>query len=277
MNIIEDLLKYSSPKRKKANEYFFKTGEGGYSSHDSFVGIALPDLRLVVKKYYRNITLNEIESKLLSSKINELRMAGLIILVNLYKISSCHNTAIPNPKISDTATDALLNTAISKHKNTYTQANKRALPSKSEIIKFYFRNLKYVNNWNLVDASTPYILGMYLLENLNNLSLQKKILILASSKKNLWERRIACLSCYPLIKVSNFDFPLIIFKKLILDKEDLINKAVGWMLREIYKKNIAVCENFLIENYQNLNRTTLRYAIEKMPEARRKYFLNFTR
>ena len=255
MNIIEDLLKYSSPKRKKANEYFFKTGEGGYSSHDSFVGIALPDLRLVVKKYYRNITLNEIESKLLSSKINEFRMAGLIILVNLYKIAGDFPTGHA----------------------AYTQANSSVLPSKSEILKFYFKNLKYVNNWNLVDASTPYILGMYLLENLNNLSLQKKILILASSKKNLWERRIACLSCFPLIKVSNFDFPFIILKKLLLDKEDLINKAVGWMLREIYKKNIAVCENFLLENYQNLNRTTLRYAIEKMPEARRKYFLNIAR
>ena len=138
---------------------------------------------------------------------------------------------------------------------------------KKEIFNLYLKNRKGVNNWDLVDISAPKIIGGYLLEK------DKSILFKFAVSKNLWDRRIAILSTQEFIKNNNYKPTLQIAKMLIKDKHDLIHKAVGWMLREIGKKEIAVEENFLRVHYKEMPRTMLRYAIEKFPETKRKKYL----
>ena len=115
--------------------------------------------------------------------------------------------------------------------------------------------------------SAPKIVGKHLLDK------DKSILMKFASSKNLWERRISILSTYEFIKNGKFETTLKISRILLNDKHDLIHKAVGWMLREVGKKNIAVVEKFLKTQYKKMPRTMLRYAIEKFPEAKRKKYL----
>lgn len=138
---------------------------------------------------------------------------------------------------------------------------------KEGIFNFYLKHRKGVNNWDLVDISAPKIIGGFLLEK------NKSILFKFAVSKNLWERRIAILSTQEFIKNKNYKLTLQIAKMLIHDKHDLIHKAVGWMLREIGKKDITVEENFLRVHYKEMPRTMLRYAIEKFPETKRKKYL----
>jgi len=138
---------------------------------------------------------------------------------------------------------------------------------KKVIFKFYLKHRKDINNWDLVDISAPKIIGRYLLEK------DKSILFKFAVSKNLWERRIAILSTQEFIKNNNYKPTLQLAKMLIKDKQDLIHKAVGWMLREVGKKDITLEENFLKVHYKEMPRTMLRYAIERFPETKRKKYL----
>ena len=138
---------------------------------------------------------------------------------------------------------------------------------KKLIFNFYLKQRKGINNWDLVDISAPKILGRYLLEK------DKGILFKFAVSKNLWERRIAIISTQEFIKNNNFKTTLQIASMLIKDEHDLIHKAVGWMLREIGKKDIVLEEKFLRVHYKEMPRTMLRYAIEKFPETKRKKYL----
>jgi len=138
---------------------------------------------------------------------------------------------------------------------------------KEEIFNFYLKNRKRINNWDLVDSSAPKIIGRHLL-------MKDKILLFKFAlSKNLWERRIAIISTYEFIKNKEFFPTLAIAEILVNDDHDLIHKAVGWMLREIGKKDIKVEEKFLEVHYRKMPRTMLRYAIEKFPELKRKKYL----
>ncbi len=132
---------------------------------------------------------------------------------------------------------------------------------------FFMSSTKYINNWDLVDSSAPNIAGAYL-ENKD-----KKPLYEFAVSGSLWKRRIAILSTFHMIRKNSFDDALKISEILINDKEDLIHKAVGWMLREIGKRNMVSEEEFLKKHYKIMPRTMLRYAIEKFPEAKRKKYL----
>jgi len=138
---------------------------------------------------------------------------------------------------------------------------------KNKIFRFYINNRKRINNWDLVDLSAPKIIGHYLLNK------DKKLLYDLAKSDNLWDRRIAILATYSFIKSGHFDDALRISDLLLNDKHDLIHKAVGWMLREVGKKNLAVEEIFLQPRYNKMPRTMLRYAIEKFPETKRKKYL----
>ncbi len=139
---------------------------------------------------------------------------------------------------------------------------------KEKIFKFYLKNRKGINNWDLVDMSAPKIVGDFLLEK------EKDILYKFAKSKNLWDRRIAIVSTLFFISKNKTRDALKISEILIKDSHDLINKAVGWVLREVEKKEKEKLVNFLNKNYKNLNRTTLRYAIEKFNEKERKEWLN---
>ena len=145
--------------------------------------------------------------------------------------------------------------------NTGTQKERHA------VYKAYLENTCFINNWDLVDCSAQHIVGAYLLTRKRN-----PIYRLARSKM-LWERRIAIMATFYFIKRNDFDDTLNIAERLKHDPEDLIHKAVGWMLREIGNRNQTIEENFLKIHYQNMPRTMLRYAIEKFPEPHRQKYL----
>jgi len=141
---------------------------------------------------------------------------------------------------------------------------------KTQIYDFYLKHLDSVNNWDLVDSTAPKIIGSFLFKK------KKDFLYELAASENLWKRRIAIVSTFYFIKRGKFKDSLKISEKLLQDKEDLINKSVGWMLREIWKRNSLLVEKFLRKNYKKLSRTTLRYAIEKMEDKKRKIYLKGT-
>ena len=144
---------------------------------------------------------------------------------------------------------------------------KKAQEKKKDIAAFYLDNISRVNNWDLVDLSADKILGNYLLDK------DKAMLYQLATSKNLWERRIAIISTFAFIRNNQFEDTLRIAEILLDDKQDLIHKAVGWMLREVGKKNQLVEEEFLQKHYQAMPRTMLRYAIERFEEGKRKSYL----
>jgi len=138
---------------------------------------------------------------------------------------------------------------------------------KKEIYNFYLGNTLQVNSWDLVDLSAPLIVGTYLQDK------KREVLYELAKSSSLWERRIAIISTLGLIRKGEFDDCLKIAEILIEDKQDLIHKAAGWMLREVGNRNAAALKNFLARRYKNMPRTMLRYAIERLPEDLRQRYL----
>jgi len=138
---------------------------------------------------------------------------------------------------------------------------------KKKIYELYLQNTQFINSWDLVDGSAQHIVGAFLMDK------GKKPLYLLAKSKNLWERRIAILSTFHFIKHDNYAETLKISKILLSDEQDLIHKAVGWMLREIGKRHITTEEIFMKKYYKKMPRIMLRYAIEKFPEPKRQKYL----
>ena len=136
-----------------------------------------------------------------------------------------------------------------------------------KIYNLYLENTKYINNWDLVDLSAHKIIGEYFLNK------PKSILYKLAKSKNIWERRISIISTFTFIRNNEFSETLKIARLLLKDKHDLIHKAVGWMLREVGKRDLNIEEEFLKKYYKKMPRTMLRYAIERFPEKKRKYYL----
>lgn len=227
-DVVKEIKKYSSKEKAKTSQWFFKTEKGQYGFGDVFVGLTVPEMRIVSKKF-NEIDLVQVQ-KLLNSKIHEERFIGLTIM-----------------DLKFSKADNLL---------------------KKKIVDLYIKNTNNINNWDLVDTSASYILGQYLLDK------KRDILYKLSKSKSLWERRISIIATYRFIKEGQFKDTLAISKNLLNDKEDLIHKAVGWMLREVGKKDEKVLIKFLTDNISSLPRTTLRYAIERFDDVRRKKFLS---
>lgn len=138
---------------------------------------------------------------------------------------------------------------------------------KEQIFNFYIKNKEKINNWDLVDLSADKIVGGYLFNK------DISLLIELSKSDDLWDKRIAIISTFYFIKHEEFIPTLQIAEILLKDKHDLIHKGVGWMLREIGKRNIDLLEDFLQQHYKIMPRTMLRYAIEKFPEYKRQSYL----
>src|SRR5437867_7338281 len=142
---------------------------------------------------------------------------------------------------------------------------------KSDIVRFYLDNLKKVNNWDLVDLSAPNILGSFLMES------DRSLLYKLAKSGNIWERRIAILATLQFIKNGKFSDTLKLASMLLRDDHDLIHKAVGWMLREVGKRDLALEEAFLAKHYKVMPRTTLRYAIERFTERKKQKYMKIIR
>jgi 3-methyladenine DNA glycosylase AlkD len=152
------------------------------------------------------------------------------------------------------------------------QFPKASFEKQKQIVNFYLKNTDKINNWDLVDSSAHKILGEWLLKEENRDKL--KILDELSKSKNMWEQRISIISTFAFINKYKFEPSLKLAKGFLSHKHDLMHKAVGWVLREIWKKDADLVEEFLKENYNEIPRTSLRYAIERMDEVKRKKFLN---
>ncbi len=224
---MNELKILATKERKRTNEWFFKTEKGSYGYGDIFIGVTVPDIRKISKKFSSIISLSETK-KLIQSPIHEVRLCALIILVNQYKND--------NP---------------------------------DEIFDFYIQNISYINNWDLVDTSAPYITGDYFYRNTK----KRGMMFEFSKSESLWIRRISIISTFYFIRKNEFSETLEIAKTLINDEQDLIHKAVGWMLREVYKRDKELVKTFLRSNYDQLPRVMLRYAIEKMEKVERIQYL----
>lgn len=139
--------------------------------------------------------------------------------------------------------------------------------AQEKVVDFYLSNTEGINNWDLVDLSAPKILGEHILKG------NRKIIYKLVKSKDLWERRIAMLATFTLIKNQEYTDALKIAEELVNDEHDLIHKAVGWMLREIGKRDQAIEEKFLEKHHKTMPRTMLRYAIERFSDEKRKFFM----
>lgn len=206
---------------------FFKTAPGEYGAGDVFVGLRVPELRQLAKRY-QALPLSEI-IRLLHSPIHEARLLALFILVQAYR--------------------------------------RGTVPIQKQIFKQYLQNTSFINNWDLVDASAEHIVGAHLRHR------RRSPLRTLAVSGLLWDRRIAIMATFHYIKHGEFAETLRIAEQLLHDPEDLIHKAVGWMLREIGKRDRPAEEAFLKAHYQIMPRTMLRYAIEKFPAKLRRRYL----
>ena len=239
-NLLKDLKQKADPEKAKLLARFFKTGKGQYGEGDIFLGITVPESRKIAVKYSK-LPFSDI-AKLLKNKYHEARLVALLILVNKYKVLARQ----------DLATCA------------------RPCLAQKKIVDFYLANTKYINNWDLVDLSAGYILGEYIYYKKD-----KSILLELAKSKNLWEKRIAIISTFAFIYKGKSKWTLRIVRMLINDSHDLIHKACGWMLREVGKRvSESKLTSFLDRHSDNMPRTMLRYAIERLPEKIRKYYLN---
>ena len=230
VSINKELKKCASEEKAKILQGFFKTGKGQYGEGDVFWGVSVPDLRKIVKKFWRGMDIGVIE-KLLRSGVHKKRLFALLVLIEMYN----HIGYDGGRKV---------------------------------LFDFYLKNVEGVNNWDLVDLSAPKIIGDYLLDKRD-----RKVLYELVKSENLWERRIAIISSFAFIRDGQFKDTLKISKILLKDKHDLIHKTVGWMLREVGKRDRGLLEKFLRDNYSELPRTTLRYAIERFEKGERKGWL----
>ena len=142
-----------------------------------------------------------------------------------------------------------------------------SIKEREEIVKFYLDNIKQVNNWDLVDLSAPNILGAQLVDRDD-----RRLLYRLAGSENVWERRIAILATHRFIRNGDFSDTLKIARMLMQDRHDLIHKAAGWMLREVGKRDAAAEEAFLEKHFSAMPRTMLRYAIERLPESKRRRY-----
>jgi 3-methyladenine DNA glycosylase AlkD len=180
------------------------------------------------------------------------------------------------PDLSLTNIQKLLSSRIHEHRLIallilILKYKKTDATGRGEIVDFYLKNTNNINNWDLVDLSAHHILGDYLLKR------DRSILNRLARSDALWERRIAILSTFAFIRNRQFKDTLLICKVLLHDKHDLIQKAAGWMLREIGKRDQATEEQFLKKHSHTMPRTMLRYAVERFDQEKRKVYLTAKR
>lgn len=224
------LKEFAKPKKAKANARYFKCGKGEYGEGDLFLGVTVPEARSIAKRYVA-LSLNEC-LRLIKSPLHEERLLALMILSLRFK-----------------------------------RADEK---EQRRIYSLFMKNLRYVNNWDLVDSSAHLIAGAYLFDK------DRTPLYELARSKNLWKKRVAIIATFDFIRKNDFGDTLKIAEILVDDTHDLIHKAVGWMLREVGNRDQAMEESFLRRHYKTMPRTMLRYAIEKFPIALRQRYMNGT-
>ncbi len=235
--ITEILLEMHDEEQRRQLMRFFKTGPGEYGEGDCFIGLRVPQVRMVVREARGQVSLDEI-SRLLSCEWHEVRLCGFLLLVEDMKAASG-----------------------SKRKDADSERMQT-------IAEFYLRHARRANNWDLVDLSCQYILGPWLYAS-GDFGLLHRL----AESDNLWEQRIAVVTTLHFIRAGLCKPAFEISLKLLCHPHDLIHKAIGWILREAGKREPDNLRDFLSAHLNKMPRTTLRYAIERFPEHERKEWL----
>ncbi len=226
-DVQKELKSIADSNKAEILQRFFKIGPGHHDDGNILIGVMVPQLRQIAKKFSQ-LPLKEVRT-LLYSCIHEERLVALLILILSYRYGASTNR------------------------------------EKEEIVKFYLDHIKQVNNWDLVDLSAPNIVGIHLLVD----NRDRTLLYRLARSANVWERRIAIVATLHFIRKGEFSDTLKIAAILLQDRHDLIHKAVGWMLREVGKRDVAAEEAFLDKHCGVMPRMMLRYAIERLPESKR--------
>ena len=225
--IRSELSKLENPAQASVLRRFFKTGPGEYGAGDEFWGLKVPQVRAVLAQFPE--VSRATAGELLDSPVHEVRLCGALALVRAY--------AQGGPD------------------------------ERAGVFDFYLSRSARINNWDLVDASAPGIVGRHLPPGGG-----RRTLGWLAQSPNLWERRIAMVATLEHIRAGNLENTFWLAERLLDDPEDLLHKATGWMLREAGKRNAKALENFLGRHAERLPRTALRYAIERLaPAERRKW------
>lgn len=232
--LYESMMARRDPSQVAGLSRFFKTGPGQYGEGDLFLGIKVPVTRDVVKSCWKDTGFDELE-QCISSEYHEIRLAALLTLVQIFSHA------------------------------------KKTPALRQQCVDFYLSHTEYINNWDLVDLSCYEILGAWLLDRDRSL-----LYDLARDGKTLWEQRIGMVSTMALIRKGQLDDCYAI-ADIFLSKpkplHDLLQKAVGWLLREAGKRDEVRLREWLEPRFRTMPRTMLRYAIEKFPEDVRAYYL----
>ncbi len=228
---------------------FFKTGKGQYGEGDKFLGVKVPVTREVVKQCWKETSFDDLEA-CIQSEYHEIRLAALLTLVQIFKHAKKRETPLPShcgqrPAIS--------------------------CASQQQCIDFYLSHTQYINNWDLVDLSCYELLGTWLLDKDRSL-----LYDLARDGKTIWEQRIGMVSTMQFIRHGELEDTYAI-ADLFLAKpkplHDLLQKAVGWLLREAGKRDEQRLKDWLATRHATMPRTMLRYAIEKFTDEERKKYM----
>ncbi len=226
---------------------FFKTGAGEYGEGDKFLGLKMPQTREVVRAVAKDFPLKEVP-ELLLSKWHEVRLCGLLILVD---------------KFERLATKRLVN-------------DEDAVRGRDEILTMYLQYAERANNWDLVDLSAPKILGHWLLlpTAMGSRRDKQHVLDKLARSNNLWRQRMSIVCTWKTSQQGDPSWCLRYAEMHLHHPHDLMHKAVGWMLREMGKRcSMDLLRDFLRRHVHEMSRTTLRYAIEKMSDDERQYYL----
>lgn len=225
--IQKELEAYIDLVKREYLPRFFKTGKGQYGEGDKFLGVVVPNTRIVAKRHKDEPF--EVMAELLQSEWHECRLCALLMMVERFK--KCDETG------------------------------------RRKIYQFYLLQTERINNWDLVDLSAPYIVGEYLKDK------SRDDLYRLADSPLLWEQRIAVVATATLIRNNDFIDILRLSERLLNHEHDLMRKAIGWMLREMGKRDKDLLLQFLDRFHKQMPRTMLRYAIEKMSEEERKHYM----
>ena len=228
--LFNEILAKQDPAQVEGLSRFFKTGKGQYGEGDKFLGIKVPVTREVVKQCWEDVTFEDLET-CIRFEYHEMRLAALLTLVQIFKHA------------------------------------KKDKALQQQCVEFYLAHTQYINNWDLVDLSCYELLGAWLLDK------DRTVLYdLARDGKTIWEQRIGMVSTMQFIRHGELDDTYAI-ADIFLEKpqplHDLLQKAVGWLLREAGKHDDQRLKDWLSTRYQTMPRTMLRYAIEKFSEEER--------
>ena len=248
MKTAQDIIRYMEhmpdDKQRDVLMRFFKTAPGQYGEGDEFLGIKVPQTRNIVKSVARDFPISEV-TKLLLSQWHEVRLCGFLILVWHFEHLSTARLA----------------------------SNEDAIRQRDNLLQLYLRYAEQANNWDLVDLSAPKILGNWLLLP-THLGDKIQIVDHLAFSDNLWRQRISMVCSWKTSQQGDPSWCLRYAEIHLHNTHDLMQKAVGWMLREMGKRvSLNLLRDFLQQHIHKMSRTTLRYAIEKMDEDERRYWM----